>query len=82
VQPLSVAEREGMTLEDARRVIVVLSPMNVKLMKFAEDVHKACSSGLSEGSRLKKFDLSAISALSAPVVFESEGVVGFRRKMG
>ncbi|KAH9314454.1 hypothetical protein KI387_023081, partial [Taxus chinensis] len=66
-------------IEEARRVIVVLSARNVELMKFASNVHGACSAKLSEGSRLKKL---ALPELSAPVVFAFEGVATFRRKMG
>ncbi|KAH9329924.1 hypothetical protein KI387_002032, partial [Taxus chinensis] len=69
---------EGQAMEEARRVIAVLFARNVVLMKFASDVHEACSTGIFEGRMLEKLDLPE---LSAPVVLESEGVIESSQKI-
>ncbi|KAH9311894.1 hypothetical protein KI387_026929, partial [Taxus chinensis] len=76
IPPIQVAGNEGLSVEEARRVITDLSFRNAELMHFAVEVHRACSVGTKGVSMVKNLDFPG---LSVPIMVETEVVERFRK---
>ncbi|KAH9296252.1 hypothetical protein KI387_039840, partial [Taxus chinensis] len=79
VPPLQDAGMDGISLDEAKRVIAALSTNNSTLMKFVEDIHNACAARVAGGSRIKCLDLPG---LSSPILLETEVMAKFRHRVG